>query len=44
MDNFGHIYLYVFPNTPLQGREKEILGVKSWLLWNFGRAWFNAYF
>ena len=27
MDNFGHIYLYVLPNTPLQGREKQILGV-----------------
>jgi hypothetical protein len=27
VDNFGHIYLYVLPNTPLQGREKKILGV-----------------
>jgi hypothetical protein len=29
VDNFGHIYLYAFPNTPLQGREKEILGVEE---------------
>ena len=29
MDNFGNIYLYVLLNTPLQGREKEILGVEE---------------
>jgi len=29
VDNFGNIYLYMLLNTPLQGREKKILGVEE---------------